>query len=742
MPAQASTQPIRLRTPVVELPGIGPRRARLFERLDIHTVSDLIRHLPHRYEHQHAEGAIGDLPMNAVGSARGTIMGCRVVAGRTRARFEATLQDHHDTLNLVWFNATFLRNRIHPGMRIRVQGKTRAFGGYPQMVNPRWEPLPDQQHEPTAHDDRLRPVYPATEALSSEAIEKVIAETLPEVLDQLVDPLPQQLVRERAMPTLKRAYLMAHLPRAEDDPPVARRRLGYNELLLLQLGIEIKRRYNADRLEAPALRCSQAIDQHIRQRFPFKLTPAQDHVIQQLTADLRQSQPMNRLLQGDVGAGKTSVALYALLLATANRRQGALMAPTELLAEQHFRSISAMLQETNVRLALLTGRLRAAPRRQMLQNIAAGEVDIVIATQALLTESVRFHDLAVVVIDEQHRFGVLQRATIRKHSDAQKSQSLETEVDPVKTLNKYPIPDPDESHPSPQPPAKRSSPHYLVMTATPIPRSLGLTVFGDLDISTITSLPPGRTPVITRVVGQDKADEVYQYLAGRVAGGEQAYVVVPAIDPTGGDKPSPLKNVTVHEKLLRDKYFQNHPVAAVHGRLNAPERDEIMRRFRDGEIAVLVATTVIEVGVDVPNATLMVVEHAERFGLAQLHQLRGRIGRGAHQKKSLCVFIAEPATPDATQRMRAIAGTTDGFKIAEHDFQIRGMGEFFGTRQHGRLPLRVAKIPEDLPLLQLARRDAKAIVNKDPTLNAPERKRLRKVLQQHYGETLGLIDVG
>ncbi len=726
---------VRLSTPVAELAGVGVKRGRLFEKLGVRTVSDLVRHLPHRYEHEHAEGAIGDLPMNAISSARGTIVGCRVVAGRTKPRFEATLQDHRDRLHLVWFNATFLRHQIHPGLRIRVQGKTQAFGGYPQMVNPKWEALREDEEGSPMRGERIRPIYPATDALPSQAIERVAAATLPLVRGQLVDPLPETLVRARAMPTLERAYVMAHLPEDEDQPKQARRRLAYNELLLLQLGVAIKRRFNESMLQAPALRWSDAIDEHIRARFPFKLTEAQDAVVKEIVHDLGLAQPMNRLVQGDVGAGKTVVALYALLLAAANRKQGALMAPTELLAEQHYSSIRAMLEGSNVRLALLTGSLRPQARAELVARLAKGEIDIVIATQALLTEVASFKDLAVVVIDEQHRFGVLQRAVIRRHGEADSDQTLEATRDPVRALEPGASAEDGAA-------GRRSSPHYLVMTATPIPRSLGLTVFGDLDISTITALPPGRTPIATRVVPPEDSEKVYTYIAKRVAGGEQAYVVVPSIDPTGGDAPTPRRNVTEHVKLLEEKYFTGRRVAAVHGRLEAAERDEVMRRFRAGEIDALVATTVIEVGVDVPNATLMVVEHAERFGLAQLHQLRGRIGRGDHGRKSLCVYIAEATTPEAQERMKAIAATRDGFKIAEADFQIRGMGEFFGTRQHGRPPLRVAKIPEDMELLQLAQRDAQAIVSEDPALSAPQRERLRTVLVQHYGETLGLIDVG
>jgi ATP-dependent DNA helicase RecG len=717
MPPAAPSQPLRLTTPLAQLPGVSKRRAELFSRLAIATVADLLRHLPMRYEHESAEGAIRDLPVGSVGSARGMIAAVRWVGppGRGRkGRFEATIQDDTGRLSLTFFNAPYLRDKLHPGMMVRVQGKPAVYGPYLQMINPRWERLDDADAAPAAQE-RLRPVYPATDQLPSRIIEQLIERSLPDALALLNDPLPASLLQHHAMPALPLAYQWIHQPRTLDDAKAARRRLAFNELLLLQLGIAMKRAYVHNRLLAPALRHSDAIDEHIRNRFPFELTPAQHAVIQQIVADLIQPRPMNRLLQGDVGAGKTVVALYALLLAVANRKQGALMAPTELLAEQHYLSITRMLEGSNVRVALLTASQASAraERAALLARIEAGEVDLVIGTQALLTESVRFNDLAVVVIDEQHRFGVMQRAAFRI----------------------------SEGKTAPADNGKRHVPHHLVMTATPIPRTLSLTVFGDLDVSTIHGLPPGRTPINSRVVTADKTDEVYQYLRRRLDDGEQAYVVVPMIDDEQ-ETAKQLKSVHEHTKLLQDKYCQGLRVAAVHGRLKRQTRQAIMQRFRRGEIHVLVATTVIEVGVDVPNATVMVIEHAERFGLAQLHQLRGRIGRGTHGRKSLCVFIAQPTTPDAEQRIHAIASTTDGFKIAELDLQIRGMGDFFGTRQHGLPPLRVAEIPGDMDLLHLARRDAQQMMRDDPNLSSDQYHLLRRVLLQQYGEALGLIDVG
>ena len=762
---------LRTGSPLADLPGVGPARRRALHRLGLRSVSDLLRHLPHRYQREEAEGRIADLVPDTIGSARGTIMGCRWVAGRdysrNKGRFEAILQDDSGRLQLAFFNARYLTNRLHPGQSIRVQGKVATYGGYLQMVNPKWEELdgaatsvavPEQVQDPepepaspsqppTDSAPRLRPVYPATEDLPSTFIESLIAAALPAVLPTLSDPLPADLLRHNEMPPLAEAFRLIHQPEHEEHVAAARRRLAYNELLLLQLGVVMKRDYVRRSLTAPALRHSDAVAVHIRERFPFPLTPSQEEVIAEIVGDLTATQPMNRLLQGDVGSGKTVVALYAMLLAVADRKQAALMAPTELLAEQHFASITRMLEGGSVRVALLTGGQSTAgspQRKALLAQLAAGEIDLLIGTHALATDAVRFKNLAVAVVDEQHRFGVKQRAALRddagnRQSQGKESPDLELPADELLVAS-------SEGESEPSQPATRqlatsnSTPHTLVMTATPIPRTLSLTVFGDLDVSTIRGLPPGRTPVVNRVMGQDRSDEVYQYVRTRIERGEQAYVVVPTIEGEGSQGEQ-LKSVKEHAKLLQDKYFQGYRVATLHGRLKREERERRMDRFRRGQINVLVATTVIEVGVDVPNATAMVVEHAERFGLAQLHQLRGRVGRGTSGVRPLCVFLAEPTTEEATRRMDAIASTNDGFRIAELDLEIRGMGEFFGTRQSGAPPLRVARIPDDLDLLRLARRDAETLIQTDPTLAQPEHETLRRVLLQQYGEALGLVDV-
>ncbi|MEM9418029.1 MAG: ATP-dependent DNA helicase RecG [Planctomycetota bacterium] len=718
--ANESAQTKRLSMRVDDLPGIGKGRAAALRRLDIHTVTDLLRHTPMRYEKEAAEGIIADLPTDGktVGSARGQVVACRWVPSMgygKKGRFEATLRDNSDqvggrTLMLVWFNAGYLREKIMPGLMLRVQGKAKMFGDYPQMVSAKWEVF-DEDDTPEASTERLRPVYPATEKFSSVKIEQLLDTVLPWALPMVADPLPADLLKHHNMPALAEALRMIHRPEDLDEPKAARRRLAFNELLLLQLGIAMRAAEVERMFVAPALKHSEAIDQHIRSRFPFELTDTQSAAVLEIAKDLSQDKPMNRMLQGDVGAGKTVVALCAMLMAVADRKQAALMAPTELLAEQHFLSISRTLQGSNVCVALVTGN-----QRDHLDAVASGEADLIVGTHALLSESVKFSDLAVVVIDEQHRFGVMQRATLRHSSEA------------------------DEK-------GRERVPHTLVMTATPIPRTLSLTLLGDLDNTTLTGLPPGRTPIQNRVVGPQQADEVYRYLRTRLERGEQAYVVVPAID--GGSTASEfsensktLKSVNALAKTLQEKFLDGYTVGTVHGRLKRETRQKVMEKFRTGQIDVLVATTVIEVGVDVPNATVMIIEHAERFGLAQLHQLRGRVGRGDHGRRSLCVFIAEPTTDDAVARMEAIASTNDGFQVAELDLKIRGMGEILGTKQSGLPPMKQARIPEDIELLQLAKRDAQSMIAEDPELKASEHANLRKVLMLQYGPALGLVDVG
>ena len=720
---------LSLASPLSSIRGVGPRRTAALATIGLTSVGKLIAHLPARHERLEAEATIDQLAAGSNSSTRGDIAATRIIPRRPRPRFEAVLVDSTGRLDLTWFNALYLRDKLRPGMTIRVQGQAKRRGPGLQMINPQWQAI-DPEREPPAREARIRPIYPATESVPSRTIEEAVLAILDAALPLIEDHLSPEFRRQREFPALADAYRMMHSPASLDEVAAARRRLAYDEFLLLQLGVHLKRAHLREQLRAPALRWSPQIDRHIRERFPFELTQSQQSVIADLARDLASDTPTNRLIQGDVGSGKTVVALYAMLMAVASEQQAAIMAPTEILAEQHAASISAMLAGSRTRVQLLTGATPAADRAAILARCEAGEIDILVGTHALLTESVRFASLAVAVIDEQHRFGVHQRATLRAKATAAGDSGAGI------------------------------TPHVLVMTATPIPRTLAITLFGDLDISTIAGLPPGRQPIATRVVEHAKRPEVYSWLRERLDKGEQAYIVAPTIGAPGTDDdsllsepddPTPAEPAAASESLasVRALYKEleagplaGKRLAVLHGRLKRDTRERIMERFRSGQLDALIATTVIEVGVDVPNASVMIVESADRFGLSQLHQLRGRVGRGS--RKSACILISSSGelTPDATERLAVIAKTSDGFILAERDMEIRGPGELFGVRQSGLAPFKVADLARDLDLLKMARRDAAAWIASSPHLSRPEDALARRRLLRAHGQWLGLGDVG
>jgi ATP-dependent DNA helicase RecG len=721
------TPAISLTTPLVEVPGVGAPAAELLGELGVRAVGQLVAYLPSRHEHRLAEAPIAQLQDGAIVTARGEVTACKFFPRGPRPRFQAVLTDETGRLDLVWFNMPFIRSRVHPGMRLRVWGTAKRRGGVSslQVVNPRIEVLDLMKDEPEESGERWRAVYPASEAMPSTRISAVVERVLPLALPLIEDHLPEAYRKARELPGLAEAYRMMHRPRSEQEITEGRRRLAFDELLLLQLGVALKRAHLRMTLRAPALKSSDAIDRHIRERLPFALTPAQDAVVADLVKDLSSPTPTNRLIQGDVGSGKTAVAVYAMLMAVASQHQAALMAPTELLAEQHAASIGRMLEGSKVKVEVLTGSMAGPERQGVLARVASGETDVLIGTHALLTERVQFSSLALAIIDEQHRFGVHQRAALR-------SKAMDDTV----------------------------TPHVVVMTATPIPRTLALTLLGDLDVSTIRGMPPGRAAVRTRVVDPDKAGEVYAFVRERIDAGDQAYVVTPTIDPArpvselgsvfepgiGLDQgPGPtseygLGSLRALLARLEVGELKGKRVAAVHGRLDARSREHVMHRFRSGLIDALVATSIIEVGVDVPNATVIVVENADRFGLAQLHQLRGRVGRGG--KPGVCILIARPTTADGAARLRVMSETTDGFVIAERDLEIRGPGDVFGLRQSGVPPLKVADLTRDADLLRLARQDAFEWIARSPVLGEPDEAVLKRRLLKAHGPWLGLGDVG
>ena len=696
-----------LRLSVQTLSGMTPDRLEGLQRLEIQTVADLIKHLPLRFEEHHggvtieeATAILGEDDRNAdLVTIEGEVASIRPIRGwkQSKARVEISLEDETASLKINWFNQPWIAKKLHPEMHIRVHGSLSKYKGEVQMTNPRWEEIEPDENSVTI-DGGLRPVYPANEYISSSTIATLIGEVIDVALPQIEDHFSVDECKRLEMPELREAYRMVHNPQSESESKEGRRRIAYDELFLLQLGVMLKRHHRQTTLHAPALRWDDKVRSRIEARVPFTLTDSQQQVIEEIAKDVTQTVPMNRLLQGDVGSGKTVVALHAMLMAVVGDAQAALMAPTELLAEQHYNTITEMLRGSSVSVALLTSSLGTKDRKKLIEDVSGGKIDIIIGTHALLTSDVVFSNIAVSIVDEQHRFGVHQRATLR---------NKRVDDDTV--------------------------PHTLVMTATPIPRTLSLTIFGDLDVSTIVGLPPGRSPITTRLVLPEDTTKVYSFFRERIDNGEQGYVVVPLVEDTD----SGLKAVMSHAKSLENEYFHGKRVAFVHGRMKSEDREKTMNAFREGNVDVLVATTVIEVGIDIANATIIVIEHADRFGLAQLHQLRGRVGRGS--LPGVCALIASPTTSDAIERLKVIVETTDGFRIAEKDLEIRGPGELFGAKQSGIPPFKAARLPRDLKLLSLARRNAVDFVQLDPTLANAEL--LRKRLLRKYGESLGLGDV-
>ena len=687
--------PPDLSTPVQFVKGVGPARAQLFAELGVQTVADLMDYFPRDWVFAPEPVAIGELRPGQTVTVVGLIEQTEVMSRRRPPRFQVLLSDTTGRCWLVWFHGAYLRRQLEPGQVLAASGKVGLYKHQLQMVNPRFTVL-DEAH---AGDDTALggPVYPATAQLPSRRIRAIIRSILPVASEQMEEFCPAELRRRNHLVDRSEAYRQIHDPVDTDHLARARRRLKYEELFLMQLGLALRRHHAQHDAVAPAMTWSEAIDRRIRRRFPFLLTEDQETVIREITADMGRSVPMNRLLQGDVGSGKTVVALYAALLAVANKRQVAIMAPTEILAAQHFERIARYLRGSRVRHVLVTGGITGSKREALTRELREGRIDIVVGTVALLQEDIAFADLGLVVIDEQHKFGVRQRHLLRK------------------------------GH----------APHCLVMTATPIPRTLAMTAFGDLDVSTIRHAPPGRGKVITRWVQPHERTAAWEFIRQRLRAGRQAYFVYPRIDsdPDEGQ----VKAATAEYELLRRKVFGEFRVALLHGRIKPAERDQVMADFRAGHVAVLVSTVVIEVGVDVPNATIMVIENANRFGLAQLHQLRGRIGRG--QNNAYCLLFAETDDEQAVDRLEIMTRSNDGFEIAEQDLRLRGPGELFSTRQHGLPDLKLANIVEDYELLDQARRDAFALVQHDPGLSQPEHQALRQALRRKFGDSLGLVDV-
>jgi ATP-dependent DNA helicase RecG len=679
------------------LRGVSELRREQLDRLGLRTIRHLLMHFPRTYEDLTDHRKITELSAGVLQTVQGEVVeieGRRLADGRAVVSVVLSDDGAH-CVEGVWFNQVGIAGRYRYGQKLSFSGKPKWFREHWQMTSPRVQVLDEQTPSET---QRIVPIYPLTEDLTPERLRALLRQAVDKYAGQLKEVLPVGLRVRHHLPEIAEAIRFIHFPESMVQATAGRRRFVYEEFLLLQLGLGLRRRELRDRQRAPVLPVTAQIDARIRRLFRFQLTTDQDTAIAEVCRDLASERPMQRLLQADVGAGKTAVAAYALLVTVANKHQAVLMAPTEVLALQHWGTFEQYLDQSRVRRLLLTGALTPKERRTALAAIQAGEIDLVVGTQALVQEDVQFAKLGLVVIDEQHKFGVNQRARMKRLG-----------IDP----------------------------HYLVMTATPIPRTMALTVFGDLDVSVIRQLPPGRKPVRTRWEGSGARMRLFDKLGEELRRGRQGYVVCPLVEESAV---LDLKAATQTYEDLRTGPFSAFRLGLLHGRMDESEKTTVMDRFRNGEIDLLVCTSVVEVGVDVPNATLMVIEHGERFGLSQLHQMRGRITRGVEAGQ--CFVFADPANDESRERLRAFVRIADGFALAEEDARLRGAGQFFGTRQHGLGELRFGDLLADGELLRQARKDAFALVAADAELQAPEHAVLRRAVQERYGKTLELAEIG
>ncbi len=663
-------------TPVQFLRGVGPGRAARLAKLGIRTLADLVRHFPRTHEDRRQTTRISDLRAEMHATVRGHVVTLRsrgLGGRRARSVVTATVDDGSGTVAAEFWNQPWRAEQLAPGAAVLLSGRVTWERGGPCLTSPEVEVLPEgDEEENLLHAGRIVPIHPLTHGIYATGMRALVHRALPLVADALEDPLPAGVRRERDLPDLASALREVHFPASYETLRAAVRRLKFEELFLLQVALARRRLRHATEDKPHVVVVDERLDARIRARFPFVLTDAQDRCVKEIADDLAAPRPMNRLLQGDVGAGKTVVAAHGMLAVVAHRLQAALLAPTEILAEQHHATLSRYLDGSQVRLGLITGSARSKQRRTTLAALAAHEIDIAVGTHALIQQDVTFAALALVIVDEQHKFGVLQRAALRE---------------------------------------KGLHPDMLVMSATPIPRTLTMTLFGDLDVSVLDELPPGRRPVETVLCREGDRRQAYDWVRREIARGRRVFHVVPLVEESDE---LPLRAAVQFREELAQHVFRDVAVGLLHGKMKGAEKDAAMEAFRRGETPVLVCTSVVEVGVDVPEATVLIVEHAERFGLAQLHQLRGRIGRGNLASRMICFHDAH--TDEARARLHALAATTDGFRIAEEDLRIRGPGEFLGTRQSGVPELRLANLITDAPLLAAARRAAFDLVARDPGL--------------------------
>ena len=678
--------------------GVGPKRFQTLRRLGIHTPRDLLYYFPRTYQDRSQIENISALQKGITSMVKGKVFNVKSYNTRGwRNIFEISVADGTSILLVKWFNQPYLNDVFQVNDHVFLYGKVSVYKQALQMVNPEYEIVSEE--DGLGESVAILPVYSLTEDMRQPRFRKLMKQVVDEYSHLVDEIFTADILKKHKFVPITFAIKNIHFPDLFDSLAESKKRLKYEEFFTFETAMALRKR-NVKEARGYKFRIGQNVEDHIYKLFPFKLTRSQEKVIRDIHEDMCSVRPMNRLLQGDVGSGKTVVAVYALLAAIANGFQTALMAPTEILAEQHYRTLNAFLTDAKVRVLLLTGGAKTKLRKENIERIRQGEVDLVVGTHALIEGDVEFKKLGLIVIDEQHKFGVMQRTRLRQKG-------------------------------------RKPQPDVLVMTATPIPRTLSLTVFGDLDVSIIDELPPGRTPVETYRVTARKQSDAYEFIRKEVKNGRQVFVVYPLVEES---EKLDLKAATVEAKRLQDEVFPELKVGLLHGQMKSDVKDKTMSDFINHKYDILVSTIVIEVGIDVPNATVMAIEHAERFGLAQLHQLRGRIGRSSHQ--SYCLLFGTPRSAESRQRLKIMLETNDGFKIAEEDLRLRGPGEFFGTRQHGLPEFKIGDIINDYNILKLARDDAFELVNESQKSKTSKQQMLLKRITENFKHKLDLINTG
>jgi len=683
------------------LKGVGPKRSSILSELGVNSVYDLLYYLPFRYEDRSVFTPVRELKAGMKQAIRGSVVKVsdkiRKAGGRA---FQAVIADRTGSIYATWFNQPYLKDSLLPGCEVLLYGKVERYDKL-QIIQPEYELIKEGAAE-SLNMGRIVPVYSLTKDITQKYIRTLAHEAVSDHIRSLSDIMPTYLIAGEHLVDIRFALTNIHFPSSFGNLEKAYKRIVFDEFLTLQLALAIKRRIARDGADGGL---SHQVEGDLitafRRSLPFEFTPAQKKAVDDITEDMSSGRVMNRLLEGDVGSGKTVVAAYAMALTVQNGFQAVIMAPTEVLARQHFIVLSEMMMPLGLSVTLLVGGISEEEREKIYFEISSGVSNIVVGTHAVLEKSVQFKNLGMVIVDEQHKFGVTQKAELK---------------------------------------SKGKDPHVLVMTATPIPRTLALTVYGDLDISVIREFPKGRKPIITYWLEEEKRDGAYRFIKEELLKGRQAYVVCPLVETSIKNSTNKIQNASeVYQRLKKD-IFPEYKVGLLHGRMDPKEKDRVMKDFKSGRTDLLVSTVVIEVGVDVPNATVMLVENAERFGLSQLHQLRGRVGRGT--SASYCILIADPRTETSANRLKSIEGTLDGFEIAEADLEIRGPGEFFGTRQHGSLPeIRFGNIIKDFGIMEAARGRASEIIDKDPDLSEERHENLRAILHSRFKDKIDLIKV-